>query len=302
MRRLRIVKYRGTLHCTDEFPFLIGETGISVLPITSMGLLTAPESSVCRAACGPRSCSRAGLLRSEHDPAFGLAGPAEQHLPPLIGAACARGEKALYVALEQSPDETLRNMKGVGLPLRPYVSKGLLRSHALRPTAHGLELTLTTTSSARRRARATRGGRRRDHELHGVGVSAEVTSMVVRLIDYLKTKGVTLYRPASRSGETWTAPERTSLRSSTPGYCCVTSRRKARESARFPSLKAVAWRIRTSLIDSQSRARASYSTARRNHVPRSEENTREESKTLRLRAGLIDAPRFPKARGTASMP
>ena len=131
----------------------------------------------------------------------GLAGTGKSTFAAhFIAAACARGEKALYVALEQSPDEFLRNMKGVGLPLRPYVSKGLLRFHALRPTAHGLELHLTTIHQLVEEHAPRVVVVDAITSFMGVGVSAEVTSMAVRLIDYLKMKGVTLYMTSLNEG------------------------------------------------------------------------------------------------------
>jgi len=110
-----------------------------------------------------------------------------------LADACARGEKALYVALEQSPDEFLRNTAGIGLRLRPYVSKGLLHFHALRPTAHGLELHLTRIHQLVEELEPAVVVVDPITSFLGMGINAEVTSMLVRLIDFLKTKQITLY-------------------------------------------------------------------------------------------------------------
>jgi circadian clock protein KaiC len=131
----------------------------------------------------------------------GLAGTGKSTFAAhFIAAACVRGEKALYVALEQSPDELMRNMKGIGLPLKRCVNKGLLLFHALRPTAHGLELHLTTIHQLVEEHAPRIVVVDAITSFMGMGVTAEVTSMVVRLIDYLKRKNVTLYMTSLNEG------------------------------------------------------------------------------------------------------
>src|SRR3954469_4194641 len=139
-RRLRVVKYRGTLHGTDEYPFLIGARGISVLPITSLGLAhRASQNVISSGIDGFDALLGGGFYASSTILVSGLAGTGKSTFAAhFVAAACARNERALYVALEQSPDEFLRNTKTVGLALTPFARRGLLRFHALRPTAHGL--------------------------------------------------------------------------------------------------------------------------------------------------------------------
>lgn len=195
IRRMRIVKYRGSTHGTDEYPFLIGERGISVLPITSLGL--AHRASTDIVSSGIQALDSAlggGFYASSTILVSGLAGTGKSTLAAhFIGRACERKEKALYVAMEQSPDELLRNMKGIGLQLKRHVASGLLQFHALRPTAHGLELHLTTIHRMVEELKPRAVVVDAISSFIGMGVSAEVTSMVVRLIDFLKSKEVTFY-------------------------------------------------------------------------------------------------------------
>lgn len=202
IRRLRIVKYRGTIHGTDEYPFLIGAKGISVIPITSLGLDHRASTEVL--SSGVKALDVAlggGFYAASTVLASGLAGTGKSTLAAhFISAACARGEKSLYVALEQSPDEFLRNTKGVGMPLSKCVSSGLLRFHALRPSAHGLELHLTSIHQLVEEHAPRIVVVDAITSFMGMGVNAEVTSMIVRLIDHLKMKNITLYMTSLNEG------------------------------------------------------------------------------------------------------
>jgi circadian clock protein KaiC len=202
IRRLRIVKYRGSVHGTDEYPFLIGERGISVLPITSLGL--AHRASTEIVSSGIKDLDAAlggGFYASSTVLVSGLAGTGKSTFAShFVAGVCSRGEKAIYVAMEQSPDELMRNMNGVGLPLRRFVTKGLLRFHALRPTAHGLELHLTTIHRLVEEFTPRVVVVDAISSFIGMGISAEVTSMIVRLIDVLKTKQVMLYMTSLNEG------------------------------------------------------------------------------------------------------
>ena len=195
IRRLRIVKYRGSVHGTDEYPFLIGEKGISVLPITSLGLAHRASNKLISSGIGALDKALGGgFYASSTILISGLAGTGKSTFAAhFIAGACARGEKALFVTLEQSPDEILRNTKGVGLSLRPCVSKGLLHFHALRPTAHGLELHLTKIHELVEKLEPRVVVVDPITSFLGMGINAEVTSMLVRLIDFLKTKQITFY-------------------------------------------------------------------------------------------------------------
>ena len=145
-RRLRIVKYRGSAHGTNEFSFLIDQRGISVLPISSLGLRhRAPTQAPVRPASrGSTRCSGGkGFYRGSSVLVSGTAGTGKTSIAAyFVDAACRRGEKALYFAFEESPDQIVRNMCSIGLDLRQWVKQGLLRIHAERPQNTGLEMHL----------------------------------------------------------------------------------------------------------------------------------------------------------------
>ena len=147
VRRLRIVKYRGSIHGTNEYPFLIDETGFSVLPITSIGLEHTVSTE--RISSGvPRldsMLSGKGYFRGSSILVSGTAGTGKSSLAAhLTVSACTRGEKVLYFALEESPDQIMRNMRSIGIDLESWVKKGLLKFHSKRATFYGLESYLTT--------------------------------------------------------------------------------------------------------------------------------------------------------------
>src|SRR4029450_1588443 len=136
-RRLRVVKYRGSAHGTNEYPFLIDEDGISVLPITSIGL--QHEVSEERASSGiPKPdamLAGQGSSRGSRVLVSGSAGSGKTSLATSFAdAACRRGERCLYFAFEESPGQIVRNLRSIGLDLQPWVTKGLLHFHAIRST------------------------------------------------------------------------------------------------------------------------------------------------------------------------
>ena len=194
IRRLRIVKYRGTMHGADEYPFLIGERGISVIPITSLSLNhRAPRKLISSGIESFDSILGGGFYASSTILLSGVAGTGKSTLAAhFVQAACDRGEKALYVALEQSPEELLRHTQGVGLSLRACVTSGRLSFHALRPTAHGLELHLLTIYQMVKESRPRVVVVDAITSFIGMGVNTEVASMVVRLLDFMKSHQITL--------------------------------------------------------------------------------------------------------------
>src|SRR5471032_1238587 len=146
-RHLRVVKYRGSLHGTNEFPFLIGEDGISVLPITSLGLNHKISSE--RIATGiPRldaMLGGRGFFQGSSILLTGTPGTGKTIVAANFAqAACRRGERTLFFSFEESPNQIIRNMHSIGLRLEPMVKKGLLRFHTARPSVYGLEMHLAT--------------------------------------------------------------------------------------------------------------------------------------------------------------
>ena len=196
IRRLRIVKYRGSTHGTNEYPFLIDEDGFSVLPVTSLGLDYVSTSD--RISTGvPRldtMLSGKGYYRGSTVLVSGTAGTGKTSLAAqFVVAACERGERALYFTFEESPNQLLRNMRSIGIDLEPWVKKGLLQFHATRPTLYGLETHLTKSIKL--------------VNLFNPSVvildpinafvigqnQTEVNTMLVRLVDFLKMKRITAF-------------------------------------------------------------------------------------------------------------
>ena len=140
-RRLRVVKYRGSAHGTNEYPFFISARGFIVLPITSIALdYAAPEERISTGIARLDHMLGGGLFRGSTTLVSGTAGTGKTSLGAhLVNSACERGERALWVLFEESPEQVLRNMRSIGLDLRPWVDAGLLHIWAARPSAFGLE-------------------------------------------------------------------------------------------------------------------------------------------------------------------
>jgi circadian clock protein KaiC len=142
-RRLRIVKYRGSEHGTNEYPFIIGRSGISVMPITSMRLDHAASKQFVTTGVNEldRMLSNGkGVYRGSSVLITGAPGTGKSSLAAAFSkAACERGERALLFAYEESAAQLIRNMSSIGMDLNRWVSRGLLQIHASRPTLQGLE-------------------------------------------------------------------------------------------------------------------------------------------------------------------
>jgi circadian clock protein KaiC len=148
IRRLRVVKYRGSIHGTNEYPFLIDETGFSVLPVTSLGLEHIVSNE--RISSGIKALDEMlegkGYYRGSTVLVSGTAGIGKTSIAAHFAeAACKRGERVLYFCFEESPNQLMRNMQSIGIKLEPWVRKGLLRFQATRPTLYGLEMHLAVT-------------------------------------------------------------------------------------------------------------------------------------------------------------
>jgi circadian clock protein KaiC len=147
-RRLRIVKYRGSIHGTNEYPFLIDETGFSVLPVTSLGLdhIVSNERISSGIKALDEMLEGKGYYRGSTVLVSGTAGIGKTSTAAHFAeAACKRGERVLYFCFEESPNQLMRNMLSIGIKLEPWVRKGLLRFQATRPTLYGLEMHLAVT-------------------------------------------------------------------------------------------------------------------------------------------------------------
>jgi circadian clock protein KaiC len=193
-RRIRVVKYRGSTHGTNEYPFLIDRNGITVLPVTS--LLLEHEAPSERVSTGLASLDAMlggkGYYRASTVLMSGTAGTGKTTLAAhFVNAACARGEKCLYFLFEESPQQMLRNMASAGIDLRRWVDKGLLHFHADRPNRHGLETHLLEMHHACEVISPDVVVVDPITNLMAVGTQSDVRSMLTRVIDYLKTRGVT---------------------------------------------------------------------------------------------------------------
>jgi len=204
-RRMRVLKYRGSMHGTNEYPFLIGRQGISVLPITSLGL--SHKISDERVSSGIKGLDEMlegrGFYRGSSILVSGTAGTGKSSMAThLVDAACARGESCLYFSFEESPDQILRNMRSIGIDLGRWIKKGLLHIHSTRPTSYGLELHLVEMHNLLEQ-----------HKpkvvvvdplsslMSGAGDNTnDLTNMVLRVIDRLKHLGITGFFTSLTSG------------------------------------------------------------------------------------------------------
>jgi circadian clock protein KaiC len=202
-RRLRIVKYRGTHHGTNEYPFLIDESGISVLPITSLGLRHGASSE--RISSGVPKLDEMlggkGYFRGSSIMITGTAGTGKTSLASYFAdAACRRGERCLFFSFEESPQQLMRNMRSIGVDLEPWVRKGLLMFHASRPTLHGLESHLVTMHRLINRFKPQVVVVDPLTNFIAAGSRLEVNGMLLRLLDFVKEEQITALFTSLTSG------------------------------------------------------------------------------------------------------
>jgi len=193
-RRLRVLKYRGSLHGTNEYPFLIGENGVSVLPITSLNLQHTASDD--RVSTGMSSLDQmlegGGVYRGSSVLISGTAGTGKSTMAAqFCAAACARGERAIYFAFEESQAQIVRNMASVGIDLAHWVDAGLLRFRCIRPSLLGLEAHLATMQQIVSNFDPAVVAMDPISDIFHAGERDEVAAMLTRQVDYLKSRGVT---------------------------------------------------------------------------------------------------------------
>ena len=211
-RRLRVVKYRGSMHGTNEFPFLIESDGVSVLPVTSADLK--------HVACNDRLSTGVpaldgmlggeGYFRGGSILVSGTAGTGKTSLAAhFVDAACARGEKSLYLSFEESQHQIVRNMLSIGIDLGRWVDKGLLHFRASRPTTFGLEMHLVEIHKLIEAIHPNVAVVDPITALLNSGTATEAKCTVLRLVDFLKSQGITAFM-STLTGDSNTA-ERTDV-------------------------------------------------------------------------------------------
>ena len=204
-RRLRVVKYRGSIHGTNEYPFLIDETGFSVLPITSLGLNHRVSNK--RISSGITELDHMlegkGYFRGSTILVSGTAGIGKTSIAAHFAeAACRKGDRVLFFCFEESPDQLIRNMLSIGINLETWIQTGLLKIRSTRPTFYGLEMHLAATHKAVKEFNP------------GVVImdpintfimgerEIEVKTMLMRIVDFLKSNLITSLFTSLTSGQT----------------------------------------------------------------------------------------------------
>jgi circadian clock protein KaiC len=192
-RRLRIVKYRGSMHGTNEYPFLIDENGISVIPITSLQLDYKSSTEVVSTGLPALDelFSGKGIYRASSTLITGTAGTAKTILAShFVLSSSRRNERTLLFSFEESPDQLIRNMETIGIDFRPLIDSKLLYIHASRPSLQGLEMHLLVMHKLLDEFKPRTVIVDPISSLISIGNTSEVRAMLVRLMDTLKMKEV----------------------------------------------------------------------------------------------------------------
>jgi circadian clock protein KaiC len=194
-RRLRIIKYRGSVHGTNEYPFLIDKDGISVLPITSLKL--SNEVSTERVSSGIPSLDEMlggkGFFKGSSVLVSGTAGSGKTSIAAhFANASCDRKERCLFFAFEESPEQIIRNLTSINLDLQKHVKSGLLKFYASRPTIYGLEMHLVVFYKLIREFKPKAVILDPITNLVTVGDQSQVKSILIRLIDFLQKEQITV--------------------------------------------------------------------------------------------------------------
>ena len=203
-RRLRVVKYRGSMHGTNEYPFLIDENGFSVLPITSLGLehIVSNKRISSGIAALDKMLEGKGYYRGSTVLISGTAGVGKTSVAAHFAeAACKRGERVLYFCFEESPNQLMRNMRSIGIKLEPWVEKGLLQFQATRPTFYGLEMHLAVTHKAVNAFKPDVVILDPINTFVIGDKENEVKTMLMRIVDFLKLNQITALFTSLTSSE-----------------------------------------------------------------------------------------------------
>lgn len=194
-RLLRIVKYRGSVHGTNEYPFLIDEEGISVLPVTSLKL--ANDVSPARISSGIPALDKMlggkGFFKGSSILVSGTAGTGKTSIAAsFANETCKQGKRCIYFAFEESEPQIIRNMQSIGINLKEHADKGLLKFHASRPTLYGLEMHLVTIHKLLKEFKPEVIILDPITNLITIGTVSDVKAMLIRLIDFLQEEQITV--------------------------------------------------------------------------------------------------------------
>ncbi|MHB8472035.1 MAG: circadian clock protein KaiC [Gammaproteobacteria bacterium] len=197
IRRMRIIKYRGSNHGTNEYPFVIDKEGLSVIPITSAGLAqpgTNKKVSTGIPSLDKMFKGKTGYTRGSTVLASGTAGTGKTSLATAFAVeSCKRGEKCLFLSYEESAGQLIQNMSSIGIHLGPWVKKGLLKIESTRPSFFGLEMHLLELYKSIETFKPKAVVIDPLTSLIGEGDEREIRSMITRMIDLLKSRGITTF-------------------------------------------------------------------------------------------------------------
>jgi circadian clock protein KaiC len=196
VRRIRVIKYRGSSHGTNEYPFVIDKDGLSVIPITSAGL--DQPGTAKKVATGIPSLDKlfkgGGYTRGSTILTSGTAGTGKTSLAVAFATeTCRRGERCLFLSYEESSGQLIQNMSSIGFHLEPLVKKGLLKIVSTRPSFFGLEMHLLDLHKLVADFKPKSVVIDPLTSLIGQGTQFEIQSMLTRMIDALKSKGITAF-------------------------------------------------------------------------------------------------------------
>lgn len=202
-RRLRIVKYRGTTHGTNEYPFLIDGTGFLVLPITTIALeYDSPNQFVSSGVAKlDDMLGGKGYFRASTIMISGTAGTGKTSLAAhFVDSVCRRGERCLYFAFEESPSQIVRNMRSIGIDLQKWRDRDLLHFHAMRPTSVGMETHISLMLKHLDDVRPQVVVLDPISSFESAGTVLDAHAMLVRMIDLLKARRITTMFTSLSSG------------------------------------------------------------------------------------------------------
>ena len=204
-RRLRIIKYRGSIHGTNEYPFLIGEEGLIVLPVTSLKLDKSVSAE--RVSSGIKALDDMlggrGFFRGSSILVSGSAGTGKTSIAAFFAdATCRRREKCMFIGFEESPKQIIRNMRSIGLNLETHTRKGLLEFNSFRPGLYGLEMHLSNIYRLVGKFKPKAVIIDPITSFGSIGLTSEINSMLLRLFDHLQNEGITLMITALTSSGT----------------------------------------------------------------------------------------------------